>query len=1019
MKRWFPFCFFLATCITSLAQIPYPSLKLRHFTIADGLSNNEVSCLIQDERGFMWIGTADGLNRFDGDNFVVYKKRWNDSASLSSNIINALIEDSSQRIWIATDEGLCWLDLTTNIIHRYKSHSLENQRILSFALNGNQYLWMGTPEHIHRLDLKNFSLRSFKISFDPAHKVPYANCLILDDSVFFVGTKYGIHKIDTATGTSMLILRTDASIAKIKFCDDTHFWVATWGNGVLRFDKLKNIIDGKMLFPREIENLHQNRIVIDIQPWKDPKGKKYYWAATNYGIALADSALNRFSATYAFETGEISFKIRQCIALFFDHDSNLWITSRMGICKLNFESQKFYNYDLTKFNFLGEIIHIIPDPLNAEQFYLSLWPGGVLKFSTRQQKVLKCWVQPHKPEKDQMPFIFSFIQDKQHHFWAGTDLGGICELDTQKGKYIYFPDPKNSEHWPYNTVLNMREDEHRHLWFASKAGLGMFDLQTHRYHYYRHDDTTVAYSFDDHRMIDLIIDDRDNIWCVAAHEGVFIYDQKNKLFSKVKTYDQENREITDFRGVEIQKDSKGKIWLYGLLGLFEYNEQRNCFQPVINNQIPVFITGFCAEENGNIWLVAGSRLYLFDPEKNEARLFSVLHDLGENDAISTQRLSPNTLCILGSGKFIFFNSGEHEVTKNVDPIRLVDFKLLNNDSSIYVYDNKKLLHFPYNQNNIRFDFRLLNYDDPLSIQYAVMLEGWDDNWNYYGKNNSATYTHLPDGNYTLFVKAANSAGVWSQPYQLAQFSIATPYWRTTWFRLFICLVIFTAVYAIYWYRKRQRKQLENFRTRISSDLHDDVGSTLSTIIMMSAMAEQAGVSSGGNALGWFNRIGNNAREMMEKMRDIVWTINPSKDVVSEIITRMTQYAAQLLEPLNIAFEFSVEEKVYVLKPDFFNKRNIYLIFKEALNNAAKYAECTKIIIHLQAKGTHLEMNITDNGKGFDVNALAEGNGLHNMRQRAAQLKGKLIIESAPLKGTRIILKAPIARMGYFLRKQLC
>jgi signal transduction histidine kinase len=299
-----------------------------------------------------------------------------------------------------------------------------------------------------------------------------------------------------------------------------------------------------------------------------------------------------------------------------------------------------------------------------------------------------------------------------------------------------------------------------------------------------------------------------------------------------------------------------------------------------------------------------------------------------------------------------------------------------------------------------------------------MLEGWDDNWNYYGKNNSATYTHLPDGNYTLFVKAANSAGVWSQPYQLAQFSIATPYWRTTWFRLFICLVIFTAVYAIYWYRKRQRKQLENFRTRISSDLHDDVGSTLSTIIMMSAMAEQAGVSSGGNALGWFNRIGNNAREMMEKMRDIVWTINPSKDVVSEIITRMTQYAAQLLEPLNIAFEFSVEEKVYVLKPDFFNKRNIYLIFKEALNNAAKYAECTKIIIHLQAKGTHLEMNITDNGKGFDVNALAEGNGLHNMRQRAAQLKGKLIIESAPLKGTQIILRAPIARMGYFLRKQL-
>jgi signal transduction histidine kinase len=299
-----------------------------------------------------------------------------------------------------------------------------------------------------------------------------------------------------------------------------------------------------------------------------------------------------------------------------------------------------------------------------------------------------------------------------------------------------------------------------------------------------------------------------------------------------------------------------------------------------------------------------------------------------------------------------------------------------------------------------------------------MLKGLDEHWNYYGKSNSATYTHIPEGNYTLLVKAANKAGVWTQPFVLSTFSIATPYWRTIWFRLAVCLAIASLIYSIYWYRKRQRLQLENFRSRISSDLHDDVGSTLTTIIMMSAMAEQSGVSSNGNAQTWFNRIGNNAHDMMEKMRDIVWTINPSKDVVSEIIARMRQYAAQLLEPLNISYEFFIDENVYTLKPDFLNKRNIYLIFKEALNNAAKYAECTKIIIGLGAKSNLLEMSIADNGKGFDMNSPVEGNGLRNMKQRAAQLKGKLIIETACSKGTRITLLAPITRMRYFFTKQL-
>src|SRR5215831_15604179 len=142
MKRWLVFFFFLLVCVTMFAQLPYPSLKLHRFTIAEGLSNNDVTCLIQDERGFIWLGTPDGLNRFDGDNFFIYKKKQNDSTSLSSNEISALAEDSSHRIWIATYAGLCCLDLTTNIIHRYKIPGFDNERIVSLALGRNKELWI-------------------------------------------------------------------------------------------------------------------------------------------------------------------------------------------------------------------------------------------------------------------------------------------------------------------------------------------------------------------------------------------------------------------------------------------------------------------------------------------------------------------------------------------------------------------------------------------------------------------------------------------------------------------------------------------------------------------------------------------------------------------------------------------------------------------------------------------------------------------------------------------------------------
>jgi hypothetical protein len=364
------------------------------------------------------------------------------------------------------------------------------------------------------------------------------------------------------------------------------------------------------------------------------------------------------------------------------------------------------------------------------------------------------------------------------------------------------------------------------------------------------------------------------------------------------------------------------------------------------------------------------------------------------------------------GKFLLFHPDDLKPKQNTDPVRLTGMRILDKDSLVSVASPNELIKFGYSSDDIRFDFKLLDFGDAHNTKYAFMLQGLDDKWNFAGNTNSAIYTNLPEGKYTFMVKAANSSGSWSQPFKLAYFSIATPYWHTWWFRSAIVVMITAAIYAFYSYRKKQRLQVENIRTSISSDLHDDVGSTLTTIIMMSAMAERSGTNNDGNENNWMQNIGDNAKDMMDKMRDIVWAIKPSKEVVNEIITHMRQYAAQLLEPLDIPFEFLIHENVYMLKPDFLNKRNIYLIFKEALNNAAKYANCTKIFISLEVNSPYLEMSIADNGKGFDPGRSNEGNGLRNMKQRAEQLKGKLMIETARSKGTKVTVLIP-TRIRYF------
>ncbi len=240
-----------------------------------------------------------------------------------------------------------------------------------------------------------------------------------------------------------------------------------------------------------------------------------------------------------------------------------------------------------------------------------------------------------------------------------------------------------------------------------------------------------------------------------------------------------------------------------------------------------------------------------------------------------------------------------------------------------------------------------------------------------------------------------------------RFTIVPPFYKTWWFITLCVAVVATVSYLFYRYRLRKALELEKMRTRIATDLHDDLGATLSSISMYSETLKNQVKEKLPQLEPVLNRIGENSREMVAGISDIVWAINPGNDDGERLLQRMENYAADTCAAKQVQLHFTASEKIKQLQFELENRKNIYLVFKEAVNNAVKYAHAQHIWVNLALHGKELVMEVKDDGRGFDMQTAAKGNGLKNMQLRAAEIKGRLILESAPGAGTRIRLECTL------------
>jgi len=434
------------------------------------------------------------------------------------------------------------------------------------------------------------------------------------------------------------------------------------------------------------------------------------------------------------------------------------------------------------------------------------------------------------------------------------------------------------------------------------------------------------------------------------------------------------------------------------LGFKELNDER--------------IISVCCQPPGKIWLATSARLYLI----NEVAHTLTACQVGGAPGLRISQLMCDEIgtLFIATSSGLYFGSYADQASGNdtnawqaiTDPfvprVAITGIKKAGIETPLPAVGN---LDVSYKDKIVSFEFAAADFLDPGHTMYAYTLEGYDCDWNFCEGRTIASYKNLPEGDYVFRVKATTRPGNWNTPGHELGVHVYGPFWKTWWFPALCCLAVGVLVYGAYYLRLRQLIRIQEIRNKISRDLHDDIGSALSSIAIYGEVAKKYSSEKTPEAIPVLNSLQETTKVAMDNMNDIVWSINPGNDKFITTIERLELYANEILNARGIRLHFRIADEVKDEKLSMQHRKNIYLICKEAINNVAKYSEAANCIVEIKKDGRNVSITINDDGKGFCGQATSlGGNGINNMKSRAIELKGILDIFSVSGSGTSLSLK---------------
>ena len=1064
-------------------QAQINDLKFEHISIENGLSQSTIHSIIQDKFGFIWIGTEDGLNRFDGYNFVVYRNDREDSTSIASNQIRAIIQDSNGNIWVGTENGLSVLTLITNSQTEKKlegfynyfnnlddSNSISNDDIRSIYQDKFGVIWIGTAGGLNNINMQTvdqsnhynfknikFNHTSFNSEFSQATSKTLISAITEDgDGNLWFGTMgKGVIVFNRQT-SQVITYKNNQSDPKsigsnyiIKLFTDHsgRVWIGTYGGGLNRFDYISQSFIRYLNNPENPNSISENKVygLTD-----DSDGN--LWVGTfSGGINKLNLKSDQFVCYKNDKLNPISISNDFIRCLIIDRSGNLWAGTNNGINKTDLKRPKFItlrnNYwdsNSLSHNF---VLSVFEDNKKV------LWVGtnnGLDKYNPKSGGFINYKI-PHNNPKSSDGFVYSIIQDEYGYLWLGTFGGGLIKCNTD-GKIIkhYLHNENNNYGIPDNRINNLFLQKNGDVVVGTLEGICVLQKNSEQFRYYLislKDSTTLA-----GKSIEKIYEDRNAIYWIGTDNGLVRIDPSNGNCTEYISEKDNPKSISNNTITAICEDSKGNLWIGTEDGLNQLDRKTNRFTifTTKNGLSNNYINSLVDDEEGNLWIATNRGISKLNLELTEGKQF---RNFDTDDGLQGLEFNINASFKNRNGEIYFggtngltkFNPGELRDNPHLPEVAIIAFyKMGKPDLSFYQILETETITLSSSENFFTFEFSAFDYTNSKKNQYAYRLEGFDNDWVYNDNRRFANYTSIDPGEYTFHVKASNNDGVWNDKSASIKIIINPPFYRTWMAYIIYTIIIGLSLYSIRRYELRKRKlksehllkeekekaklvevqlraekaelqskaleseqelEKQKIRYRIASDLHDEIGSNLSSITLLSSLIAR-NIKPGDEINNQLSDIRNAAKCSAESIRDIVWFLNPTSDLLSKLLTRMKETANLLLRNVDYNIDTIGVDSDRKINPDI--KRNVYLIFKEALNNISKHSRASNVKIQINYENQKLNILIADNGIGFDLNSVIEGNGLRNLNNRAEQIGAELNIISSRGKGTTITFIVDIA-----------
>ncbi len=1062
--KWLPFFLLMQAAVELTAQPAFQNIRFERIGVRQGLSQNTVLCIFQDSHGFIWMGTRDGLNRYNGYDFDVFRKDGTPSG-IGGNLIEAIAQDKNGDLWIATQNGLSHYNYSTSIFDNYDLGLEKNpQEIRSILIDHTNSLWVGTSSGVFLFDknskklIPTTNLKEFEFLKEVDFHAVFSLFQDRYQNLWVGSSKNGVYKIDFKRKlvnhyfTELFKDDTPVRIEAMAEGKDGAIWIGTYGNGLVCLNTDSAV---QHFYNNSPEGAHITDNFIRALA-ADKEGN--IWVGTFNGLSIYNARNKKIEPVYYNESDPYGLSHSSIWALCADKKGSVWIGTYFG-------GVNFYDQDNQHFEYFHHISEK-PGTLSynvvgafEEDKSGNLWigtEGGGLNYYNRELQKFNTY-PTHELSGNT---IKSLYNDKDDNLWIGVFRGGLNKLHASKKRISHYPSGSDSPTLKDATINCLIDDAKGFLWGGTnKHGLIKFDKKKERFISYPFSDTLITL-LSVASVKGLLQESNGNLWLATQGQGILVFNESKGILSHYTHHAEDTTSLASNDVAGLFMDSKNNIWAAtrgGGICRFDQASKSFLVFDNVNGLINNTTFGILEDNSGKLWISSINGVTRFDPSNRAFKNYNYqsglpLEELNEGAFFKTRE---GQMIFGGNNGFVRFIPENIFDNAYLPPVLFTDFQLSNksvtpgDESGILKKNitNTTEITLRYDQPVFTIEFASLSYHQPANNQYAYILEGFDETWNNIENKRSVTYTNIRGGTYVFKVKGSNSDGLWNEiPAQLT-ITVLPPPWRTWWafvgygimIALGLLVVRHNAVKS--WKMKNNLRLQEMERERIMeirerelqyfTDISHEFRTPLTLIINPLEQLMESDTPD-----DWMKRLiatmNYNSKRLLLLINQLLEirqletgrvSVNRSPANIDNFIGNIVDSFKSMADKHAIRLDYKPSQNLTVVDADV---DKLEKIFYNLIHNAFKFTPeggTIRVSIKTLSKqsSVYFIFSVSDTGKGipkelqkkifdrfytFSKDGKGTGIGLSLVKSLVELMRGTIEVESKISKGSNFIVRLP-------------